>query len=235
MSRVVLFIALRQLWDRKLLNGIAVCGVALGVLTLIGINGIMQGFQQKFLGNILRISPHVTLFDRQLRPAPPLLARAGDGFVVTQVAHESPSDRNLRINRPEEIVTALEAMDDVVAASKLLVGSAVISRGSQQYPVEVRGIEPTRQDRVTPIASYLLSGNYRQLEAAPDAILLGSGVASRLGAHLGDVIVCGSSLGSRLNLKVVGIFEAAIPPVDNTRVYVSLRTAQTLLGRPDTV
>jgi len=39
MSRVVVFIALRQLWDRKLLNGIAVLGVTLGVLTLIGING----------------------------------------------------------------------------------------------------------------------------------------------------------------------------------------------------
>jgi lipoprotein-releasing system permease protein len=235
MSRVVVFIAMRQLWDRKLLNGIAVCGVALGVLTLIGINGIMQGFQQKFLSNILRISPHVTLFDRQLRPAPPLLAQANEGFVVTHVAHESPSDRNLRISRPEEIVDALESMGEVVAASKLLVGSAVISRGSQQYPVEVRGIEPSRQDRVTPIASYLLTGNYRTLEASPDAILLGSGVASRLGAHLGDVIVCGSSLGARLNLKVAGIFEAAIPPVDNTRVYVSLRTAQALLGRPDAV
>ena len=83
MSRVVFFIAMRQLWDRKLLNGIAVCGVSLGVLTLIAINGIMQGFQHKFIDNILRISPHVTLFDRQLRPAPPLLARAYDGFVVT--------------------------------------------------------------------------------------------------------------------------------------------------------
>ena len=73
--RTVLFVALRQLWDRKLLNGIAVLGVALGVLVLIGINGIMQGFQQKFLSNILKISPHVTLFDKQLRPAPSILAR----------------------------------------------------------------------------------------------------------------------------------------------------------------
>ena len=32
MSRVVLFVALRQLWDRKLLNAIAVLGVMLGVL-----------------------------------------------------------------------------------------------------------------------------------------------------------------------------------------------------------
>ncbi len=235
MSRVVFFIAMRQLWDRKLLNGIAVCGVSLGVLTLIAINGIMQGFQHKFIDNILRISPHVTLFDRQLRPAPPLLARAYDGFVVTDVAHQSPSERNLRISRPEEIVRALEDMSEVVAASKLLVGSAVISRGSQQFPVEVRGIEPTRQDRVTPIASYLQVGNYHTLEASPDAVVIGSGIASRIGAHLGEVIVCGSSLGTRLNLKVVGIYESGIPPVDNHRVYVTLRNAQALLGRPDAV
>ena len=56
MSQIVVFIALRQLWDRKLLNGIAVLGVALGVLVLIAINGIMQGFQTKFLDNILRIT-----------------------------------------------------------------------------------------------------------------------------------------------------------------------------------
>ncbi len=235
MSRVVLFIALRQLWDRKLLNSIALGGVALGVLTLIGINGIMQGFQRKFLDNILRISPHVTIFDRQLRPAPPILAQGAGGFVVAQVSHESPNDRNLRINRPEEIVRALEAMDGVVAATKLLVGSAVISRGAQQYPVELRGIEPERQDRVTPIAGYLKKGSYRELAASPDAIVLGSGVASRVGAHVGDVLVCGSSIGNPLNLKVTGIYDSGIPPVDNVRVYVTLRNAQALLGRPDAV
>ena len=107
MHRVVLFIALRQLWDRKLLNSIAVLGVTLGVLTLIGINGIMQGFQVKFPSNIIKISPHVTIFDKQLRPAPPMLARYEDDFVVARVAHETPSDRQLRINRPAEIVRAI--------------------------------------------------------------------------------------------------------------------------------
>src|SRR6185436_10855973 len=126
MSRVVLFIALRQLWDRKLLNAIAVLGVMLGVLTLIGINGIMQGFQQKFLTNILKISPHVTIFDKQLRPAPPLLARFADDFVAARVAHETPTDRQLRINRPAEIVAAIERMEGVLGASGSLNGSAVV-------------------------------------------------------------------------------------------------------------
>ncbi len=235
MSRIVVFIALRQLWDRKLLNGIAVLGVALGVLVLIAINGIMQGFQVKFLDNILRISPHVTIFDKQLRPEASILTRYEDTFVAAKVAHESPSDRQLRIARPTEIVRAAEQMSGVQAAAASLVGSAVLVLGSKQYPVDLRGIDPAKQDQVTPLSAYLVEGSYRTFSAASDGIILGSGVASRLGANLGDVIVCGSGTGDRLNLKVVGFFDAGIPPVDNSRVYVKLRNAQVLLGKPDVV
>ena len=98
--RTIVFVALRQLWDRKLLNGIAVLGVTLGVLTLIGINGIMQGFQVKFTQSILKISPHVILYDTELRPEPPMLARYKSGFVAARIAHQSPSERQARIKRP---------------------------------------------------------------------------------------------------------------------------------------
>src|SRR3954453_2509008 len=107
--RIVFFIALRQLWDRKLLNSIAVGGVVLGVVVLLCIKGIMHGFQEKFYSSILKISPHVTLLDRELRPAPSMLARFADDFVVARVTHQSPSDRQTRIARPDEIVRALEA------------------------------------------------------------------------------------------------------------------------------
>jgi lipoprotein-releasing system permease protein len=235
MSRVVVFIALRQLWDRKLLNSIAVLGVLLGVLTLIGINGIMQGFQQKFLNNILKISPHVILFDKQLRPAPPILARYEDDFVAARVSHETPSDRQLRINRPAEIVRALERMEGVEGAAGSLVGSAVLAVGAKQYPVDLRGIDPPRQDRVTPLSSYVTVGSFRALAGSPDGIILGTGVATKVGAKVGDTVTCGSSLGQRLNLKVIALFDAGIPPVDNSRVYVTLHNAQALLGKPDIV
>ncbi|HZO14419.1 MAG TPA: ABC transporter permease [Polyangiaceae bacterium] len=233
--RTVLFVALRQLWDRKLLNGIAVLGVALGVLVLIGINGIMQGFQQKFLSNILKISPHVTLFDKQLRPAPSILARFTEAFVAARVSHQTPSDRPLRISRPTEVVRAIERMEGVGAAAPSLVGSAVLAIGAKQYSVDLRGIDPLRQDRVTPISGYIQEGSYRALHIASDGILLGSGVASRIGAKVDDVVVVGTPVGERLNLRVVGIFEAGIPPVDAVRVYVTLENAQTILGKPDVV
>jgi lipoprotein-releasing system permease protein len=233
--RVVLFIALRELWDRKVLNGIAVLGVALGVLTLISINGIMNGFQTKFLDNILKISPHVTIFDKQLRPAPSMLARYEDDFVVAHVASETPSDRQLRINRPGEIVRALERMDGVLGAAGSLTGSAVLAFGPKQYPIDLRGIDPPEQQHVTPIAEYVVAGSYRALDAAPDGVVLGAGLAKRLAAEVGQLVSIGSPLGQNLNLKVVGIFDAGIPPVDNNRVYVTLKNAQAILGKPDTV
>jgi len=235
MNSTVLFVSLRQLWVRKGLNGIAVLGVMLGVLTLIAISGIMQGFQVKFLINILKVSPHVVIHDKQLRPSPPILARYTDDFVVTRVSHETPNDRQLRINRPYEIVRGLEEMDGVLAAAASVAGSAVLAVGSKQYPVDLRGIDPAKQDRVTPIARFVDRGSYRALSASADAMIIGTGVAKELGVKVGDVARCGAALGPTMNLKVVGIFDAALPSVDNRRVYVTTRTAQILLGKPDIV
>jgi lipoprotein-releasing system permease protein len=232
---VVVFIALRQLWDRKLLNGIAVGGVVLGIVTLIGVRGIMNGFEGKFIHSILKISPHITLLDNELRPAPPMLARFFDDFVAAQVSHQSPADRQLRIKRPEELARTIERIDGVVAASGSLLGSAVIALGAREYSVEVRGIEPLQQERVTPISGYVKQGSLRALASETNGVLLGSGVAKHVGAKPGDVLTCSSPRGERMNLKVVGIFDAEVPPIDNVRIYVSLRSAQVLLGRPDAV
>ena len=98
--RIVLFIALRQLWDRRFLNGIAVGGVTLGVVVLLGINGIMNGFQEKFYSSILKISPHVTILDKELRPAPSILSRFTDDFVAAAQVEPLTHERRVRKQAP---------------------------------------------------------------------------------------------------------------------------------------
>src|SRR5262245_2874992 len=99
--RTIVYIALRQLWARKGLNGIAMSGVALGVVMLIAVTGMMQGFQQKFLTTILQVSPHVTILDREIGAPPARLVASEQGPVVAKVWHETPGDRPLRIRRPD--------------------------------------------------------------------------------------------------------------------------------------
>ena len=225
--RLIVFIALRQLWSRRLLNGIAVVGVALGVLVLIWMNSILQGFQMKFINEILRISPHVTISDKELGDQRAVL----EGFVRDL----QPSDRIARVKRPRELIETLQAMSEVEAACGTLVGQAIAARGVQNLGVDLRGVVPEQQNRCTPMSSYVTDGSWRALSAGNDGIALGSGVAESLGAHVGDRLRLMAPGGMPLSLRVIAIYEAGIPPVDKTRVYVTLGTAQTILRRPNVV
>lgn len=234
--RAQLFIAWRQLWHRKLLNGIAVLGVMLGVLTLITITGIMRGFQTRFLETILEISPHVVVFDTELREdIPPIDLLLGDGPSATRVLREIPSERQRRIVRPSESVRALERLADVEAVAPLVVGNAVAAAGSKEMPVELRGIEPEVQDRVTPLRDEIVAGDFGDLAGSVDGALLGSQLANELGVNVGDNLSCASARGQRVRLRVVAIFETGVTALDEGRMYVPTRLAQTILGRGDAI
>lgn len=234
--RAQLFIAGRQLWNRKLLNGIAVAGVMLGVLTLVGITGIMRGFQSKFLDTILAISPHAVLFDTKLgetRPIVALLEPTPRG--VTKVIRQTSTDRQRWIVRPSETLATIRTRPEVVDAAPLVVGTAVASAGSKEVPVELRGIAPEVQDRVTPLRDRIVEGSYDTLGGSVDGALIGAGLAELLGVHVGDNVACASARGVRTMLRVVAVFDTGVASVDKGRIYVPTRVAQAILGRGDTI
>jgi len=105
---------------------------------------------------------------------------------------------------------------------------------SKELPIDLRGIIPAKQERVTPISQYMVAAIFARSPARrTDPDRLGGGITHRRRGRRHRRVRL--ALGDKLNLKVVGIYEAGIPPVDNTRVYVTLRNAQTLLGKPDVV
>ena len=241
--RSQLFIAWRQLWHRKLLNGIAVLGVMLGVLTLVAMTGIMRGFQTKFLDTILQISPHVIVFDTRLgetRAIVDLLldeqAPAAPGAPgLTHVVRQTSTDRQSRIVRPRETVAAIASLGGVAAVSPLVVGNAVASAGAKELPVELRGIDPVVQDKVTPLRDRVVAGAFSDLGGAVDGAIVGAGLADLLGVHVGDNLTCASGRGQRVILRVVATFETGVAALDKGRIYVPTRLAQTVLGRGDAI
>jgi lipoprotein-releasing system permease protein len=93
------------------------------------------------------------------------------------------------------------------------------------------GVEPERQVKVTTIGEKLIAGEFSRLRSVADGIILGRGVADVLGAQLDDTVVLSSSTGGRTTSRVVGIFQTGVTPVDYSRAYMLLSSAQTLLDR----
>jgi len=236
--RLILFVALRQLWERKLLSGIALFGVALGVLVLIAMNSVLQGQQMKFKGEILKAAPHVILFDRNRErgAARTLLQQyLGSEWVAERVFHQQPEDRHRKIRRPRELIAALKQMPQVAAACGSLAGQAIVSLGPRDFGVEMHGVEPIEQERCTDITGYVKEGSWRSLALGASGIVIGSGIAASLGAHLGDSLRIISPGGRPQVLKVVAIYETGVTAVDRVRLYVNLKTAQSLLQRVDAI
>lgn len=233
--RAQLFIAGRQLWHRKLLNGIAVLGVTLGVLTLVAITGIMRGFQTKFLDTILQISPHAVMYDTELGETRPIVDQLLGGPSATRVLRQSSTDRERRIVRPSETVRAIATLPGVTAVAPIVVGNTVASVGAKEVPVELRGIQPEIQDAVTPLRRHVIAGRFDAFAGSTDGALIGSQLRDLLGVQVGDNISTAAARGERVVLRVVAVFDTGIASLDKGRIYVPTRLAQTVLGRGDEI
>ncbi len=233
--RLLIFVALRQLWARKGLNGIAVCGVALGVLVLVVMTAIMSGFQQEFKDSILRAADHVIVHDSRKNESKSLLASLVSGPIVAQVSHEAPSDRPSRIARPDDTLRMIRSLPEVEAACGELLGQGVVSLGQRSNAASIRGIEPGEQQRCTPLASFVKQGSWTTFELGRDGILIGSLFAEKLGAKLGDRVNVVAPYGAAMMLEVIGIFEVGLASIDRGWVFVQLATAQRILGQPNAI
>jgi len=233
--RVVLFLALRQLWERRLLSAIAVAAVMLGVMMLVAIRGIQLGFRHKFLQTIIRVTPQVSITDKKLAVEPPMLAQFTHSFVAARIRHQAPQERQHRIERPSEVLRTARGLGGVKAAAPSVTGSALFTYGGKEQPGEVRGIEPVAQDQVTAIREYLLDGSWPAFAQSRDGVLLGAGAAEKLGVKVGDTITFIGPRGARATGKIMGTFAFSVPAIDDGRAFIPLKMAQTVLSKPDVV
>src|SRR5262249_11732517 len=141
LMRTVVFIAIRHLVTRKRQTAVAVSGMAISVVVLVCMTGLMMGFQHKFFGETLKVSPHITVTDEELQPPEPVARRLFGADSVASLLHARPAERPQRIKRPREVVDSGRALPGVEAGAPQLVGQAILAYFDKTYPVELRGID----------------------------------------------------------------------------------------------
>lgn len=237
-------IARRHLAHNWFRTGISVAGVAIGSCFMIALSALMAGFETKFVRETIEASPHVVVYD-EFRAAPDefatWLSRSVGG--VASVASSHPRDRVNRIKKPLELIESLRTMERVAAAAPNVVGTSILNFGSREVGAQLVGIDPEQQERVVSTDEFMTEGRLLDLHSASGAIILGSGLAERLGVKRGDTVgtALRASGGTALStasgggeraraLRVVGVFHTGIVPIDAVRAYTLVTLAQQLLG-----
>lgn len=235
MPRLPLFldIALGHLRKRKRQTLVSVLGVALGVGFFVSVNALMRGFQQYFVAQVIDVAPHIVIKDEFRLPSPqPAVAAYPDGAVAVSSVKPEREPRGIRNARAK--IAELEALPGV-AVAPTLQGQAILRYGTRDVPISLYGIEPERERRVTNIEKDLTAGRLEDLRSTANALIVGAGVADRLGAALGDTITAVAPSGVVLSMKITGLLKSGISSIDNGQGYALLKTVQVLQGRSNVV
>lgn len=217
---VELLIGLRYLLAKKrsgfvsFISAISLLGVALGVAALITILSVMNGFESELRERLLSMSAHGAVFARE--------GQLHDWEVTLQ---------------------ATASADGVEAAAPYVEIEGMIRADSALQSVLVNGIDPAREQAVSQSHLSLIAGSLDSLVAGANNIVLGRGLAMRLGVIPGDdVVLLVPRPNARGDLQPVlqrfvvsGVFEAGLQDHDASLAIVYWSDASRLLGAPTDV
>ncbi|MFZ2540241.1 MAG: lipoprotein-releasing ABC transporter permease subunit [Gallionella sp.] len=187
---------------------ISMLGMALGVLALIVVLSVMNGFQKEIRARMLGASPHLEVV-------------AEGGRMVDWLP----------------IMDKVEQHPQVAAAAPYIAGQGMLSNGQNVQGIMVRGIAPAREIEITDLSNKIKAGTLNNLLSGEFGIVLGTDLARALGVGLNDKILLVAPQGQitpvgmmpRLKqFHVVGLFEIGMAPYDNSLALIDISDAQKL-------
>ena len=216
-----LFIGLRYTRAKRrnhfisFISMISMLGIGLGVMALIVVLSVMNGFQKEVRSRILGVAAHVQI-----------LGGAGRIADWQQVAKDA-------LQQPH-----------VLAAAPFVNAQAMLTYGQAVRGALVRGIDPRLEAQVAELGSHMRAGSLDALQPGEFGVVLGVDLARALGVLLGDKVAVIAPQGlvtpagviPRLKqFTVVGLFEAGISDADAGLALIHLADAQKLYQLGSTV
>lgn len=135
-------------------------------------------------------------------------------------------------------VARVEATPGVAASTPRLKGYGLLGGPERSAGVQLVGIDPEREARVTPLEERVKQGTWL-VPGEHGTVLLGDKLAAELGVGVGDEVVAvtqaaDGSLGNAL-YRVTGVFRSGDAQMDRSGAYLHLADLQELLALPDQV
>ena len=192
-------------------------GIALGVLVLITVLSVMNGFEQAMRDRILGVLSHVTVSETD-----------------AQVANWK--------QRREELLK----LEHVVAAAPFVEKQVMLNEGGSVQGAILEGVLPEFEKQTGNVSKHMLEGkgSFDQLVAGENNIILGVKLAEALKVDVGDSLTlltptaAGMDMGEIPILKqfnVTGIFRVDLQQYDQGTVFVHMEDAASLFEMGDQV
>ncbi len=208
-----LFTALKYLQSKRrekfisLITIISILGVILGVMTLIIVISVMNGFENQLRDKILGVNSHI------------VIVKLGDNM-----------------GKYQPLIKKIKKIKGIVGVTPFIYKQAMLSAGEAVSGVVVRGVKPGLDKKVTIFSKSIIKGSEKCLkEKASKCIIIGKELSKILGVTINDKVNLISPFGRMTPMGMVpkmskfhigGIFATGMYDYDSSLSYISMSQAQ---------
>jgi lipoprotein releasing system, transmembrane protein, LolC/E family len=198
------------------ITAVAIVCIAIGVTALITVLSVMNGFEAKLRASILGMTSDITITSLVGRGLP-----------------DWPS-----------VAQAAERNHQVIGSAPYVSGQGMLRSADALSGVEVRGIDPARESRVSAVSQHMIKGSLESLKPGSYDVVLGHELAQSLGVTVGDKVDLMIPVASVTPAGVVprfrrftvgGIFKVDNYQYDRGLALINLHDAQILFELRDRV
>lgn len=213
-----LFVGLRYTRARRrnhfisFISLISMLGIMLGIVALIVVLSVMNGFHKEIQERILGMASHATLSDPR------------------------------GISDWQGLIETLDQHPEVVGAAPFVEIESMLMYAGNTQAALLRGILPIQEDAVSDLRQDMIAGSVDDLTPGSFNIVLGRELAAALGVGLGDRVTVvtprlnATPVGVMPRLKgftVIGLFEVGMSDYDRGAGFMHMEDAARLMRLGD--
>jgi lipoprotein-releasing system permease protein len=181
-------------------------GLALGVLAMIVVLSVMNGFQKEMSGRILGMVPHAVISG---------VTPLDDWKPAAEAAMKNP---------------------EVTAAVPFTEMDGMLSYKGAMQPIQISGVDPSLESQVSIVTQHIVQGRMQDLKPGDFGVVIGEITARRFRLNVGDkltlivpeVSTAPGGITPRLQrLTVVGVFKVGAE-LDGSMALVNVADAATI-------
>ncbi|WP_322980714.1 lipoprotein-releasing ABC transporter permease subunit [Pseudomonas sp. C11] len=186
-------------------------GLALGVLAMIVVLSVMNGFQKEMSSRILGMVPHAMLYGAE---------PVADWRALAAKAMSNP---------------------EVKAAAPYAELEGMLSHRGTMQPIQIHGIDPDEEAKVSILPNHIRQGSLNNLQPGEFGVVIGDITARRFGLQVGDKLTLiipelsnapGGVTPRMQRLNVAAIFKVGAE-LDSSLALINVADAATLQRLPD--
>ena len=190
LNNIPLFIGLRYIRAKRrnqfisFISTISFLGMMLGIFSLIVVLSVMNGFDRELKERILSAVPH--------------------GFIYKDVADKiTDLSAVVGIEDWPLLAKAVSAHPEILSVAPYISGNGMISQFSVVRGVQINGVLPDFERKVSSLADHFIAGSLDELQSRQYRIVLGSILARQLGVTIGDKVTI---ILPQVSITPMGIF-----------------------------